>query len=487
MKQTKKTPKTSGKNLLAIDLFAGAGGFSEGLSAVGIEVGLAQELHPQPGLTHAFNHPDTPVLVGDIREIDIKLMEKLLKKHHPGRRVDVVVGGPPCQGFSTAGKKDKVDPRNTLFFNFFKVVEYFKPKLFVLENVPGFKKMYDGHAYEAATELFSSLGYELQDTILNACDYGVPQRRNRFVMVGVQKGIKFSWPEKTHLNPEENDSLSLFDSALTEPVTVLDALGDLEFVKPGFEGHQHQMKAACGYQRSRRDGCKYLFNHLATRHRDRAIEIFSHIPEGGTINQVPDHVKSAKRTMARLNRRHISNTVLALPDDLIHYEQPRIPSVREMARLQSFDDDYVFIGKRTSGFVERKVDVPQYTQVGNAVPPLLAQAIGRQIVKALGGRVQDLRDKEERRSRHAWVRGSSGFAGYVLGPEASVLLYNKEGELIDLPIDSSQPRVVDLQPLIEWKVEPARNTQRQWAPGVAIPVKPRRGPAKPQTSQTPPR
>lgn len=474
-----------GKSIVAIDLFAGAGGFSEGLAASGVSTALAQELHPQPALTYAFNHPSTPVLVGDIRRIDVSLMESLLLKHAHVKGVDVVVGGPPCQGFSTAGKKSKVDPRNTLFFNFFKVVEHFRPALFVLENVPGFRKMYGGHAYEAAAELFSSLGYSLQDTILNACDYGVPQRRNRFVMVGVQHGVKFRWPARTHLNPE-GKSLELFGATLAAPVTVGNALADLAYLKPGFEGHRHARQPTGEYQMSRRNGCEHLFNHLATRHRDRAVEMFSHIPEGGTISQVPALVKSGKRTMARLDRNHISNSVLALPDDLIHYQQPRIPTVREMARLQSFDDDYVFMGKRTSGFVQRRVDVPQYTQVGNAVPPLLAAAIAKEIVRSLGGRPQDLREKPLRRTRHEWLRGSSGFSGYALGREAHALLYSAGGKLLDLPVDESDTAVVNLPRLVEWKAEQAKTRRSQWAPGINTPRKARRQEAR-RAVQTRPR
>lgn len=189
-------------------------------------------------------------------------------------------------------------------------------------------------------------------------------------------------------------------------------------MEPGFEVHRHQGKPATEYQRQRRGGCNLLFNHLASRHRPKAVKMFSHIKEGGTISSVPEGIRSAKRTMARMDRKAPSNAVLALPDDLIHYRHNRIPTVREMARLQSFDDDYTIIGKRTSGFVERRVDVPQYTQVGNAVPPLMGRALGMAILKSFGGVKQDLREVAARRRRHAWVVGSSGYAGYTLTREA---------------------------------------------------------------------
>ena len=171
--------------------------------------------------------------------------------------------------------------------------------------------------------------------------------------------------------------------------------------------------------------------------------------------------------MARLDRATISNAVLALPDDLIHYAHPRIPTVREMARLQSFDDDYVFIGKRTSGFVERRVDVPQYTQVGNAVPPLLARALGMSLVRSLGSAGVDVRELAGRRARHQWICGSSGFSGYTLAAEADgqLDLVDVSGRHPPLPL-SQETRVVDADELVEWKTQPAQARRGQWAPGV---------------------
>lgn len=453
-------------NLLAIDLFSGAGGFSEGLESCGIKIVLSQELHPQPALTLAFNHPDTSVIVGDIKEINLKLMADIINQKYLGRNIDVVVGGPPCQGFSTAGKKNEDDPRNGLFRNFCSVVEYFNPKIVILENVTGFKAMYDGRVYNEAVMEFTKLGYKVKDTILNAVDFGVPQRRKRFIMVGVRNDIAadFEWPLPTHVNPEVPSNTHNY--TLKKHVSVLDAISDLSFVMPGFEGNKHISPPYSDFQAARRGGCEILFNHLATKHRDKAELMFSLIPEGGTIGSVPDEFKSAKKTMARLNRWHISNTVLALPDDLIHYEQNRIPTVREMARLQSFDDDFVFIGKRTSGYKDRKNDVPQYTQVGNAVPPLLAKAIGEQIVKLLGTPLVDIRDKKERLNRHKWLRGSSGYTGYALSSCAEIELYNTVGEKIPLPIDDKQPLTVERQELVDWKNSVRTGAKRQWAPGV---------------------
>jgi DNA (cytosine-5)-methyltransferase 1 len=190
--------------------------------------------------------------------------------------------------------------------------------------------------------------------------------------------------------------------------------------------------------------------------------MFRHIPEGGTISAVPLELRSAKRTMARLDRNSISNAVLALPDDFVHYQQDRIPTVREMARLQSFDDDYIFMGKRTSGFMERKVDVPQYTQVGNSVPPLLARAIARSILSMLGADQGDIRNLSARRISASWIRGSSARAGYTLDPAAKLKLYTVAGASIPLPIDATPERVADSRPLIKWVTAPRAGLKRQW-------------------------
>jgi DNA (cytosine-5)-methyltransferase 1 len=408
-----------------------------------------------------------------MRKLPVERIEEAVFSAAGTRRVDVVAGGPPCQGFSTAGKKVSEDPRNSLFSQFVRVVDHFRPKVFLLENVPGFKKMHGGRAHSQAVKLFTEIGYTLKDDLLNAVHYGVPQGRLRFVMVGWLKGqvAPFEWPEKTH---GSDRARTLFPTGVVPPITVCDALEDIAFLEPGYEAHRHQDVATSEYQKERRHGCDLLFNHLASRHRPKAVEMFSHIKEGDTISSVPISIRSAKRTMARMNRMAPSNAVLALPDDLIHYRHNRIPTVREMARLQTFDDDYVFIGKRTSGFVERRVDVPQYTQVGNAVPPLLARALGRSLLKALGAEYRDLRELDIRRNRHAWILGSSGYAGYSLSLEAEgrVVLKTVEGDILPLPIDEVETPITDAEPVRDWTL--LRNPRKgQWCPG----VQPRKVPA----------
>jgi len=443
--------------------------------ASGLKVVAASEVHPQPALTYAFNHPGTPVVVGDVRDLGMDVLESIVRESTD--KVDLIVGGPPCQGFSTAGKKKANDPRNGLFQEYVRAVEHFRPRMFVLENVPGFKKMHGGRAFKGAHSQLASLGYEIRDALLDASWYGVPQRRQRFIMVGWLPGRAepFEWPERERAG----DSIGGLFAELNEeksPATVGAALEDIAYLEPGWEANAHQNRAACSYQQSRRSNSGgLLFNHLATKHRAKAVRLFSFIPEGRTISSVPPEERtSKKRTMARLDRNDVSNAVLALPDDLIHYRHDRIPTVREMARLQSFDDDYVIFGKRTSGFKERRVDVPQYTQVGNAVPPLLAVALGRQLARSLGAEAQDLRRLETRREQLRYVVGSSGFAGYLLASGSGDLvdLRDVEGERIHAPeADEGAVSVADSEPLAEWakRGNPKRG---QWAPGVAPRPKP---------------
>lgn len=454
---------------IAIDLFAGAGGLAEGLQAAGIQVVAAVELHPQPSLTYVFNHPLTKVIVGDIRMLSMNVLAESIKQRIGNQRVDLIVGGPPCQGFSTAGRKIATDPRNDLFLQFIRVVAHFRPRMFLLENVPGFRKMHDGQAYTQAIEQFTALGYTVCDTILSAAQYGVPQRRQRFVMAGrlCEETRPFEWPRPTHAN-ENVVHHTLFEEPIMPYVRVFDALEDIAFLEPGWESHKYQSAPQSEYQYIRRsNNCDLLFNHLATQHRPKAVEMFSYIPEGSTISSVPLQLRSGKRTMARLDRKEISNTVLAMPDDLIHYSHDRIPTVREMARLQSFDDDYVFFGKRTSGFVERRVDVPQYTQVGNAVPPLLGYALGKALLTSLGEDAQEKRLLDIRHQRRLWVRGSSGYAGYTLGSEAEQELdiVDIYGNPLPLPICEQDCPVYEMKALYRWSTLP--NPMRgQWSPNV---------------------
>ncbi|MFE9248226.1 DNA cytosine methyltransferase [Streptomyces sp. NPDC007088] len=446
------------RRVTAVDLFAGAGGLSEGLQAAGVDVVAAVELHPHAGLTHAFNHPATDVLVGDINDLKTETLENVLVAKSV-TRVDLVVGGPPCQGFSTAGQKNSLDPRNRLFEHYLRVVKYLRPRALVMENVPGFKTMHGGRIYEEATRGLKELGYEYRDTILDAADFGVPQRRRRFVLIAwlPEEMPQISWPAKTHRAEDNGEPLGLFGISMQRSyVTSGEALADLDFIEPGFEGFNFPNEADGDYQNERRKNSQHLLNHLTTKHRAKAVQMLSCIPEGGNIRSVPEEIRSAKRTMVRLHRSRVSNTVVSLPDDLIHYSENRILSVRETARLQSFDDDYVFLGKRTSCNTQRRSDCPQYTQVGNAVPPLLAKAIGQSLMEAFGSTVADNRDLAERRHRAAHLCGSSGGNGYTLSSALQLPNFlDVEGRPLEVPRGDGAC-IADQPDVVAWTVKRAR-------------------------------
>lgn len=445
---------------VCLDVFAGCGGLTEGLLSAGVDVVASVELHPQAALSHAFNHPSTSIFVGDIREWDYSLMDRELRVRERDQ-LDIVVGGPPCQGFSSAGKKQQLDPRNSLFRAYADVVERYRPRIFLLENVPGFRSMFGGSTYREALMTFHKLGYETVDDVVRAADYGVPQTRQRFILVG--------WL------PDEAKPFELTPT-VEQAVTAQDALADIDFLEPGFEANRYRRRANISpFAVDRRANSDFLFNHLATRHRERAVRIMSEIAEGGSIRDVDPLVRSAKRTMSRLSRRDLAKTVLSLPDDMIHYKHNRVLTVRENARLQTFDDDFVFFGKRTSGFVERRVDVPQYTQVGNAVPPLLGRAFGRALTRSLGYAhpLGDLRELTLRREHQALVRGSSGWAGYTLDPRVDrfLRLHTVRGDRIPLPVTDEDAPISAQGALREWVT--AHNPRRgQWAPGVVAKDRP---------------
>jgi DNA (cytosine-5)-methyltransferase 1 len=450
------------KRPVAVDLFSGAGGLAEGLAWAGINVAVAVEKHPHPALTCAFNHPKTKVVCGDITNLTAKKIAGFVKEKTNSRKVDLVAGGPPCQGFSPAGARNKNDPRNQLFKQFLEIVKGLKPRVFLFENVPGFAKLYDGYAFRGVVEGFRELGYTMHNVpdkfprkgkistedfpLLDALDYGVPQRRKRFILVGWKEGEVehgFQWPKETH-GPNSKDK--------TPYVTVEEALSDLAFLTGGFESHVYSKEPASHYQEQRQLHAEILCNHLATKHASKTVEMFKAMKPGCTIRTVPPEIRTGKQTMCRMDPDSYSKSVLALPDDFVHYSQHRIPTVREMARLQSFDDDFVFLGKRTTSDKSRRVDVPQYTQVGNAVPPLLAKKIGEAIVKMLGCRSKDLRDHPQRKKRKNWLQGSSGFFGYSLVSGSQFDLVDKAGKKCALPIlkDPEESLVVDLTKATDW-------------------------------------
>lgn len=404
---------------LVLDIFCGAGGMSEGFIQAGFDVAFACDINEAAMRTYMNRHEK----LGYKTKFACENIEKFSKKNFlmnflEGKRIDVVCGGPPCQGFSLAGKRDKNDPRNMLFKNYIKVIKNVKPKYFVMENVEGILSMkfdkfegVSGRIYinSTVTEIlkteFYELGYYVEYRVLQANDFGVPQNRRRVFFLGHKirklRGGKYKSVVIAPTFPERN---------ITNDISVKEAIDDLSFLESGqsFDKYynisnlsQYQQDSINGRTKAS-DGkpikSVVLFNHKASKHSKSVIKRFNLLKEGENLSSLFNRIdiktwemyKTKKLRCQRINSNEPSPTVLTLPDDLVHYSKNRIMTVREFARLQSFDDSFEFLGKRTTGGSRRKTDLPQYTQVGNAVPPLMAKAIAQKIMEAL---IEDERDK----------------------------------------------------------------------------------------------
>ena len=435
----------------AIDLFCGAGGCSEGLIQAGFHILFSSDISDMVEVTYTHRHEQLGLIQGEntwFERADIRdLTGEEIKKHisqlaiFKGKNIpeiDLMIGGPSCQGFSRAGRRDKSDPRNMLFGEYVRVISEIRPKYIVLENVEGFVDM-QFMGYKGITGIeypdgsvtphilrseLNEIGYDtLEPRILNAADYGVPQRRNRIIFMGYRRGLTPpKYPEPT-VSPENY-------------LTLQDAISDL-IVDDGTRAHvstkltQYQIDSINGrtpdingnpIKATKRN------NAELSKQTDIVVERFALFAEGETganlkkrvleegidiagknalialcaekfamsHEEVIELFRSAKATPEQvevlltkknIRQRWASNqpsaTIVTIADDYISPWEPRTFSVREMARCQSFDDSFEFLGKRTTGGLRRRIEVPQYTQVGNAVPPLLAKAVALEIKKVL--------------------------------------------------------------------------------------------------------
>jgi DNA (cytosine-5)-methyltransferase 1 len=340
----------------AIDLFSGCGGLSSGLSRAGIRSVAAVDNWGDALETFEFNHPDAEVIEADLGQAKLtKLMGHLSDSA-------VVFGGPPCQGFSISGKRDHDDPRNLLYRGFLNVVSDVRPKLFLMENVPNLASMDSGSLIAAIENDFIDLGYYMSRKILLASDFGVPQNRRRLFIVGTLSDQAFEWPLP---------SLSSIESK----VTCWDAISDLP-EQTVLDGTPYPKNALSEYQRNIRIGSEFIMNHEATNHSEQTRRIISLVPDGGNYKDLPQELRDTRKVniaWTRFNSKKPSPTIDTGHRHHFHYEFNRVPTVRESARLQSFPDHFVFKGSKTS----------QYKQVGNAVPPLLAEALGGSVSKFL--------------------------------------------------------------------------------------------------------
>lgn len=338
-----------------IDLFAGCGGLSLGFEEAGFEGLLAIDNWQDALDTYAANRNFSRTLCADISTIT----PQFIKKTYNIDNVDVIIGGPPCQGFSIAGKRIIEDERNLLYKSFVNFVSCFHPKAFVMENVPNILSIGGGIVRETIIRDFENLGYRVAVKVLTASDYGVPQNRRRAVFVGMSDGTEFEFPKAFE----------------TEEITTFEAISDLpEGSLP--DGSDYSMEPCSDYQLYVRKGSKGIYNHEITSHNNKTINIISLVPDGGNYKDLPDEFKRTRNVhiaWTRLASKKPSITIDTGHRHHFHYKWNRVPTVRESARIQSFPDRYIFLCSKTS----------QYKQVGNAVPPLMAKAIALQLFNAL--------------------------------------------------------------------------------------------------------
>jgi DNA (cytosine-5)-methyltransferase 1 len=378
-----------------IDLFAGCGGLALGFHQAGFKTALANELHIDPATTYSRNLiPDSQerMLVGPIEDrlSDRVLEEKGIRKFE----IDCIAGGPPCQGFSMAGRGNPDDPRNTLFREYLRVVSRILPKTVIFENVPGFANRYGLMLRKKLEQHLSDLGYLTASGVLEARDYGVPQLRRRFICMGVHK-------EFAHSDEVSLPSPTWPHSRIEKDLTARKVIGDLDvysdrggygtgeihgpecYLRPAKTTFQREMRELSGTT-SRGE----TWNTRIPMHTETVAKRMRAIQSGSRPQDFHGTELETRKLSQRLLQRDKFPriTVVSLPDDYVHYSEklPRTLSVRECARLQTFPDHYRFYGKRTTGGIRRRSDVPQYTQVGNAIPPRMAKSLAEEIVRVTG-------------------------------------------------------------------------------------------------------
>ncbi len=380
--------------LTMLDLFAGAGGLSEGLSEAGFHSLFASEIVPVYANTYKLNHPGAKVFTADIRLLNAD--EVLSDLGLERGQLDLLAGGPPCQGFSiNAPVRSVLDQRNHLFKEYLRFVDTFAPRAVLIENVPGLVSFEHGATLHAILDALAQLGYGADVRILGAAYYGVPQMRWRTIILGLRGKIlpSVAFPEPIYHAPIRPNFTTTFDGQMLVKLpspevsaaftTVREAIGDLPPLMCGERGEEVKEYISapfCDYQRRLRVGSPGVYNHEAPRLSKINLERLKHIRPGGNWTDIPDDLlpKGMKRAnrgdhtkrYGRVTADGLASTILTKCDPhwgaYFHYEQERSFTVREAARIQSFPDHYIFTGTIAE----------QFAQVGNAVPPLLAEAVG---------------------------------------------------------------------------------------------------------------
>ena len=365
---------------VVIDLFCGAGGLSEGLVQAGFDPRVAIDFDANALKTYKANHPDTEVVLADIANVTGKQLKQLARTDD----IDLVAGGPSCQGFSTHGKRIQDDPRNFLFKHFVRIVGEVRPKMFLMENVKGMLTYSKGYFRKQIEEAFAAIGYRCAFTTVCAADYGVPQLRHRVLFIGTRiDDVQLTFPKPTH-----GDGVL----GLKPYLTVGDAISDLPKIRHDYKNNAREYASAPQnkYQTYLRAGAgKTLTMHISAQ----AQQLANHIGQGEGLRDVPTRYLPARfkkmRTIStgelrrdcttlyhRLNPNRPSYTITCYfrnvaSGPFMHPHEDRSLSYREAARLMSFPDRYKFEGTNFT------------RQIGNAVPVLMAKAIGQELFKSL--------------------------------------------------------------------------------------------------------
>jgi len=347
--------------LKVVDLFAGVGGLSYGFANNPMfQVVLANEYDKDIAKAYSLNHPNVKMLNCDIKDVT----EEMLKQEIDCS-IDIVVGGPPCQSYSTLGKRQN-DDRAHLFEEYCRILTILKPKMFLFENVTGILSMNKGQLFEDVKKCFEEIGYELKYKVLNAADYGVPEFRERVILVGTKNKNNFEYPLPTHGEKE----------GLKPYVTLEDALSDLPCIASGEENKIYASEPTNDFQKFVHD-CKELKDNLSPKNGEHLIRLMKALPDGGSKNDLPEELRPKSgfgNTYAKMWWKKPAPTItrnFACPSSsrCIHPRDSRALSTREGARLQSFPDSYKFYG--STGM--------KNLQIGNAVPPLLSVALAKQV------------------------------------------------------------------------------------------------------------
>jgi DNA (cytosine-5)-methyltransferase 1 len=350
------------KKYNVVDLFCGCGGLSKGFEEAGYQILIGVDSEQSALNTFEKNHENSKGL-----NLDLYKEESFdkIKEAVGNNEVDLVIGGPPCQGFSLTGQRQFDDPRNQLYLAMIEAVRRFNPKAFLVENVPGMANLYKGTVRDEVIKRFTDMGYKVSYQIVCAADYGVPQIRKRLVFVGLRDSdIAFEFP-KPYLKPENY-------------ITCEQAISDLPSLEHelGNEQSKYCDNPTTDFQKLMRGNNRVLYNHVSVAHKDFVKKTIALVPDGGNYKDLPSGVGESRifhMAWTRYASNKPSRTIDTGHRNNFHYKWNRCPTVRESARLQSFPDDFVFLGTKTQ----------QNRQVGNAVPVLLAKAIAEQIKKYL--------------------------------------------------------------------------------------------------------